>query len=66
MRVEVADELPHPCQVDDALGIRVNRRGLIPTLEEARRVLGWMLERPIDEAPEPVPWTVVASAVSAR
>jgi len=56
----------YAAEVDDALGIRVNRRGLIPTLEEARRVLGWMLERPIDEAPEPVPWTVVALAVSGR
>jgi hypothetical protein len=56
----------YAAEVSDALGIRVNPLGLIPTSEEARRVLGWMLERPMDEAPEPVAWTVVALAASGR
>lgn len=42
------------------IGIRVNDLGLLATYEDAVSVLDWMLARPIDEAPAPVPWTVVA------
>jgi hypothetical protein len=56
----------YAAEVSDALGITVNGRGLIPTLQEARRVLVWMLGRPMGQAPEPVPWTVVGLAVSDR
>lgn len=42
------------------LGIRVNDLGLLATYEDAVGVLDWMLARPADEAPAPVPWTVVA------
>lgn len=50
-------------EVRAALGVVTNDNGLIPSLAEARSVLTWMLERPDSEAPEPVPWTVVALAV---
>ena len=49
----------------EALDISVNRFGLIPSLEQARAVLTWMLGLPDAEAPAPVPWTVVALASSA-
>ena len=48
---------------DDLLaaeGIRVNDLGLLPTLDEARAALRWMTSLPDEEAPEPVPWFVVA------
>lgn len=48
---------------DDLLAaesIQVNDSGLISTLREARRALQWMESLPEDEAPEPVPWFVVA------
>lgn len=51
--------------LDDAhrdLGVGVNDLGLLPTLDEARAVLKWMSQLPPDDAPEPVPWTVVALA----
>ncbi|KGN31154.1 hypothetical protein N802_04790 [Knoellia sinensis KCTC 19936] len=50
---------------DDArrdLGISLNHLGLIATLQEARSVMRWMLGLPSDQAPKPVPWTVVALA----
>jgi hypothetical protein len=50
--------------VQSALGVSVNSLGLIPDLEQARAVLAWMLELPDSEAPKPVPWTVVALALS--
>ena len=43
-----------------ALGIQVNDIGLLPTYSTAAAVLKWMLDRPESEAPEPVPWVVVA------
>jgi len=49
-------------EVAEALGIVVNDRGLLSTLEDARSVLRWMLDLPDAEAPKPVPWTVVALA----
>ncbi len=45
------------------LGVVLNER-LIPSLPLAQSILRWMLERPIAEAPKPVPWTVVALAMS--
>ena len=50
-------------EVQAAVGVVTNDNGLIQNLAEARSVLTWMLERPDSEAPEPVPWTVVALAV---
>lgn len=47
-------------EVNDALGIRVNDLGLLSTYSDAAAVLKWMLDRPSDEAPAPVPWVVVA------
>ena len=46
------------------LGVVLNERGLIPSLPLAQSILRWMLECPIAEAPKPVPWTVVALAMS--
>lgn len=48
---------------DDLLaaeGIGVNNIGLLPTKREAQAALRWMTSLPDDEAPEPVPWFVVA------
>ncbi len=45
------------------LGVVLNERGLIPSLPGAQSILRWMLERPMAEAPKPVPWTVVALAL---
>ena len=50
--------------VEETLGITVNDVGLLPSLEEARTVLEWMLSRPPAGAPKPVPWTVVALATT--
>lgn len=47
-------------EVSEALGIRVNGIGLLPTYSSAAAVLKWMLDRPASEAPKPVPWVVVA------
>ena len=44
------------------LGIRPNTCGLLDSYEEASRVLEWMLDRPADEAPEPVYWTIAGLA----
>jgi hypothetical protein len=49
-------------EVADALDVRTNRDGLIPTRPAARSALDWMLSRPTDESPMAVPWTVVALA----
>lgn len=46
-----------------ALEIGLTDRGLLRTADDARRVLTWMLSLPSDDAPEEVPWTVVALAV---
>ncbi len=46
-------------EVRDDLGIQVNELGLLVSYEDAVSVLEWMLDRPDDEAPEPVPWVVV-------
>lgn len=47
-------------EVSEALGIRVNDLGLLPTYKAATAVLNWMLGRPASEAPAPVPWAVIA------
>jgi hypothetical protein len=47
-------------EVRDELNIQVNERGLLSTYLEASTVLRWMLALPDREAPEPVPWFVVA------
>ena len=44
------------------LRIRLDPRGLLDTYENAARVLGWIESRPSEQAPEPVPWTVIAVA----
>lgn len=44
------------------LGIATGPAGLLRTNDDARRVLAWLETRPLDEAPEPVPWIVVALA----
>jgi len=44
------------------LRIRLDTRGLLDTYENAAQVLGWIESRPIEQAPEPVPWTVIAIA----
>jgi hypothetical protein len=54
-----AQQRPPPA----VLGFVLNEYGLIPSLAEARSILSWMLERPVAEAPEPAPWTVVALAL---
>lgn len=50
-------------QVREALRIQVNGLGLLPTYTSGAAVLNWMLDRPENEAPEPVSWTVVALGV---
>jgi hypothetical protein len=49
-------------EVRTALGIAVNGLGLLQSLGEARQVRDWMLRRPPEQAPAPVPWTVIALA----
>ncbi|NTW40219.1 MAG: hypothetical protein HGA44_10095 [Cellulomonadaceae bacterium] len=49
-------------EVHARLGISTNGYGLVPTHENAKAVLRWMLARPAREAPAPVPWCVVALA----
>lgn len=49
-------------EVEAELGIRTNSDGLIATVEEAAAVRDWMLSRPPEQAPAPVPWCVVALA----
>lgn len=49
-------------EVAAALGIRPNRWGLLDNHEQAHLVLAWMMDRPDDQAPEPVFWTVAAIA----
>jgi hypothetical protein len=46
----------------EALGIGVNQLGLISDHADALRILEWMLARPPEEQPAPVPWTVVTLA----
>lgn len=48
-----ADEVSHD------LDIQVNEHGLLASYEDAVSVLDWMLARPADQAPAPVPWAVV-------
>lgn len=43
-------------------GIRTTRDGLLATFEDAAAVRSWMLSRPSEQAPAPVPWCVVALA----
>ena len=49
-------------EVASALGVRTNDLGLIDDPADADRTLQWMLSRPPDQAPEPLPWTVVTLA----
>jgi hypothetical protein len=42
------------------LGVGVNGLCLLRTYEDAQRVLQWMCQLPVDDAPAPVPWDVVA------
>ena len=49
-------------EVRTVLGIAVNSLGLLQSLGEARQVRDWMLGLPPEQAPEPVPWTVIALA----
>jgi hypothetical protein len=44
------------------LRIRPNAKGLLDSYESAAEVLSWMESQPAEEAPEPVPWTVVTIA----
>ncbi len=44
------------------LRIRLDPTGLLVSYEDAARVLAWIESRPTEQAPEPVPWTVVAIA----
>ena len=46
----------------NVLDIRTNQWGLLDTYFQALSVLDWMLDRPAEQAPEPVYWTVAAIA----
>lgn len=46
----------------DELGLRLNEYGLIPSYEQAVRVLDWMLAAPPEDQPAPVHWLPVALA----
>lgn len=46
-----------------ALGIQLNRHGLLDDHADAARTIDWMASLPADDAPAPVPWTVVAIAI---
>ncbi len=49
-------------EVRSALGIAVNSLALLQSLGEARHVRDWMLARPPEQSPKPVPWAVIALA----